>query len=915
MIGQTLAWWAVSSLLGAAAFPIAYRLLHRLPDRGYGLSRALGILIAGYGLWMGASIGVLRNDLGGALGGVVLLAVVGLWAGNGRWREIRRWLSKRRRTVVVVELLFLGAFALWAFVRSNSPDIVATEKPMELAFLNAILRSETFPPADPWLSGYAISYYYFGYVLLAFLARLTGVAGGVAFNLGNALWLALTVLGTYSILYNLLSKREGQEPLAAALLGPLFVVISGNLEGLIEVAYSRRWFWTTQPDGSMASRFWQWLNFEALLQPPAQPASWIPQRFWMWFQAARVVNDVDLAGRAVGASPITEFPLFSFLLADNHPHVLAVAFVPLAISVALHVYLGGTRGEHRLAERAVSRDTVVRAAAGAAVALVALVAVRSGLAAAHQVPVADILISALKSLMVGAIGLALAGVLVLLVLGALPSALSRSEFWFGAWVFGALAFLNTWDAPIYLSLLLAVAWWCGRGSPAGENLKRILITGAALGAAAILFCYPWYPAFASQAQGILPNLAFPTRFTHFLIMFGPMLFPLLAWLVWKAAAKWQRREWGLVLGLALGVPVALLLVSWILGALIVLVRPGTVGEFLSALGIPDWDTARSAILVRRLANPWTALALGGTGALSALLLWRRANEEAHEGGPEGTAPFVLMLIGIGSLLVLAPEYVYLNDLFHLRMNTVFKFYYAAWMLWGLAAAYIAQALSPGLRGLDATHLKHVGDLLLRKRWGLAAAQIATAIWPRKSDLRSGLRAVALLPFLLGFVYTVLATWSRTDEFNPATGRTLDGTAHLATENPGDYAAIQWINQNLTDGVLAEAVGGSYSNFARISVHTGIPTVIGWPWHEVQWRGDALLLGSREEDIRRLFQTREWTEAQGIIDRYGITYVYVGDLERAAYHPVVEEKFEAHMDVIYRSGNVTIYATRGREGVR
>ncbi len=880
MIGQTLAWWAVSSLLGAAAFPIAYRLLHRLPDRGYGLSRALGILIAGYGLWMGASIGALRNDLGGALGGVVLLAVVGLWAGNGRWGEIRRWLGKRRRTVVVVELLFLGAFALWAFVRSNSPDIVATEKPMELAFLNAILRSGTFPPADPWLSGYAISYYYFGYVLLAFLARLTGVAGGVAFNLGNALWFALTVLGTYSILYNLLSKREGQEPLAAALLGPLFVVISGNLEGLIEVAYSRHWFWTTQPDGSTASRFWQWLNFEALLQPPAQPASWIPQRFWMWFQAARVVNDVDLAGRAVGASPITEFPLFSFLLADNHPHVLAVAFVPLAISVALHVYLGGTRGEHRLAQRGVSRDTVVRAAVGAAVALVTLVAVRGGLAAAHQVPTADILISALKSLVVGAIGLALAGVLVLLVLGALPSALSRSEFWFGAWVFGALAFLNTWDAPIYLSLLLAAAWWCGRGSPAGENLKRILATGAALGAAAILFCYPWYPTFASQAQGILPNLAFPTRFTHFLIMFGTTVFPLLAWLVWKAAAKWQRREWRLVLGLALGVPIALLLVSWILGALIVLVRPGTVGEFLSALGIADSHTAASAILVRRLANPWTALALGGTGALSALLLWRRANEEAHEGGPEGAVPFILMLAAIGSLLILAPEYVYLNDLFHLRMNTVFKFYYAAWMLWGLASAYVT-----------------------------------TELWPRRWDWKSALRALALLPLLLGLVYTVLATWSKTEGFNAAAGRTLDGTAHLAAGNPADYTAIQWINQNLTDGVLAEAVGGSYSGLARISVHTGIPTVIGWPWHEVQWRGDALLLGSREEDIRRLFQTRDWTEAQGIIDRYGITYVYVGDVERATYHPVVEEKFEANMDVIYRSGNVTIYATRGREGAR
>ena len=63
-------------------------------------------------------------------------------------------------------------------------DAAGTEKPMELAFINAIMRSPTFPPSDPWLSGYAISYYYFGYVLVALLAKLTALPGAVAFNLG-----------------------------------------------------------------------------------------------------------------------------------------------------------------------------------------------------------------------------------------------------------------------------------------------------------------------------------------------------------------------------------------------------------------------------------------------------------------------------------------------------------------------------------------------------------------------------------------------------------------------------------------------------------------------------------------------------------------------------------------------------------
>jgi uncharacterized membrane protein len=97
--------------------------------------------------------------------------------------------------VWVVELLFLVAFAGWAFVRSTNPEIAGTEKPMELAFINAILRSPTFPPHDPWLSGYSISYYYFGYVLVAMLAKLTAVPGGVAFNLGVSLVFALTAIG------------------------------------------------------------------------------------------------------------------------------------------------------------------------------------------------------------------------------------------------------------------------------------------------------------------------------------------------------------------------------------------------------------------------------------------------------------------------------------------------------------------------------------------------------------------------------------------------------------------------------------------------------------------------------------------------------------------------------------------------
>ena len=105
--------------------------------------------------------------------------------------------------VLATELLFLFVLVGWAAIRAYNPDIAGTEKPMEFAFVNGILRSPLFPPQDPWLSGYGISYYYFGYVMLAALVNLTGVDPAIAFNLGVALWYALVMIGAFGVVYDL----------------------------------------------------------------------------------------------------------------------------------------------------------------------------------------------------------------------------------------------------------------------------------------------------------------------------------------------------------------------------------------------------------------------------------------------------------------------------------------------------------------------------------------------------------------------------------------------------------------------------------------------------------------------------------------------------------------------------------------
>ncbi len=230
-----LSWYLIIGLVGWLVFPLSFKILSFLPDRGLALSRPLGLLLWGYLYWLLVSLHVLQNDAGGGLFGLLLVAGLSIFLlRKSGLHEITHWLKERARLVFATEGIFLFAFAAWVVIRAAMPDAAGTEKPMELAFINAIMRSPTFPPSDPWLSGYAISYYYFGYVLVALLAKLTALPGAVAFNLGLASWFALTALAAYGLLYNLLALRAKpaqKVSLFSGLLAPFFILVAGNLDG------------------------------------------------------------------------------------------------------------------------------------------------------------------------------------------------------------------------------------------------------------------------------------------------------------------------------------------------------------------------------------------------------------------------------------------------------------------------------------------------------------------------------------------------------------------------------------------------------------------------------------------------------------------------------------------------------------
>jgi YYY domain-containing protein len=851
-----IVWYLLVSIIGLLSFPIAYRLLPALSDRGYALSRAIGLLIWGYIFWLLASLGVLRNDVGSLLLGIIVLFGLSYWALRGiNIQELSNWVNEKRALIISIELVFIVTFAGWTVVRAANPEILGTEKPMELAFINAILNSPEFPPHDPWLSGYAISYYYFGYVMTAMFAKLTATPGSVAFNMAISQTFALSAIAAYGLIFSLLgafrSKYSSKgDPgkstnLLLSLLGPVFILIVSNLEGFLEVIHARGLFWRQGEGGQFNSAFWSWLDLKELSLPPAEPFSWMPNRFLWWWRASRVVQDYDFAGN--WREVIDEFPFFSYLLGDLHPHVLVMPFALLAVGVCLNLYLGGAAGSMRW------------------------------------------------------LGLRLQ--------------IKPIFFWLSALVIGGLAFLNTWDFPMYVFLfsLAYLAWKIVNelknqsiidnqedqdpDDQSGEKyypsflslVKDFLIIAFPLGISGVLLYLPFYIGFSSQAGGILPNLVFSTRGTHLWIMFGSLLLPIFAYLIFMRKQKKADFLTGRGFLFAIGLTVSLWLISLLFGIGIANI-PLLGNIFLSTMGGEPGMPIFVESITRRLSGlGWVTLILLLGLTFGYLLgLFRPKSDEADQQDSQINADqsmekqstdtlkptshdFVFLLILMGGLLVLFTEFFYLRDQFGSRMNTIFKFYYQTWIFWGLAAAFGSAILL----------------LELRRVWAVL--------------FRIGL-AILLI---MSFAYPLLSLWTKTNGFNPPTGFTLDGTAFLEIASQEDMAGIRWL-ENAGAGVTVEAVGPQYSEYARVATISGQPNVLGWAGHESQWRGGRKEIGTRAEDIEIIYKTNNWEDTKQLLDIYDVRYVFIGTLERRTYR-VNETKFEQHLgEPVFKLGQVSIY---------
>ena len=196
---------------------------------------------------------------------VVVLFFVSVLVVAKQRDAIKEFLVLHWKALTIAEVVFIAAFLAFLVIRMANPDLWhpyrGGEKPMDFAYLNAVLKSTSMPPYDPWFGGGYINYYYWGQFLIATMIHATGINPDIAINLAVPMFFALTFGAAYSLVYNLAEVTRrcnicgGAEPtvagirtrrrfwrislwtpIGAGLTAGLFVSVIGNLDGIVQIA-------------------------------------------------------------------------------------------------------------------------------------------------------------------------------------------------------------------------------------------------------------------------------------------------------------------------------------------------------------------------------------------------------------------------------------------------------------------------------------------------------------------------------------------------------------------------------------------------------------------------------------------------------------------------------------------------------
>lgn len=885
-----VAWALALLLLSVLTFPITFVVCRNLADRGYGFSRVLGLLLVSWIVWILASTHLLptgRTTIVQVMGGVALVSLIILVV---QWQHIGTFLKTRGRVLLFQEGLFWLLFLLFVLIRWKNPDLWhparGGEKPMDFAYLNAVIKSAYFPPYDPWFAGGSINYYYFGFVLVATLIQLTGVEPSVAYNLAVPMLFAMTGAGAFCVVFNLVEgwhdpwwvhpSRHGTSHTLSSWI-PFFRSASGNgagkpaegkgspaanrsknllfgVQNALRVGVVAVFFVAIIGNLGEARLILDGLKkLSTLEQPPdvpvvrdvAQAADGLHQLLttdrsldfqpeWWYWNATRVIpHPLDEPG------PINEFPFFTFLYADLHAHMMALPCTLLVLVLLVNLLrsesavptnggLGGTTPLLRshLRERTTVGDTMQQTTPPL-----------------HQeIP--------------------------------LLLALALS--------IGALWPTNTWDFPTY-AVLFGAALLCReyahRWTVDVEMIWQACWRWVLVVAVGYGMFYPFHANSVNAYTGAEWWKGSRTPLDAYLTMHGFFLFLITSYLLVElmqgsghnAAVQGIRR----------------FIRRWVLFQ-----RKNQDEEQIEPTLWSSllFSVALVAVVLVLL------LAFIGKGVFAlVLLLLTLTGMLLASAAPDPRRQFVLCLTGLGLLLTAMVEVVVLTGDIG-RMNTVFKFSMQVWVMWGVACAAVLPMIAARLRQPS----------------GAFRRALASLWW-----------VVLVLLTLACLLYPIFATPSRIKDRAVDIASTLDGSAYMQFASYADdgrevaldwdYEAIVWMQEHVQGSpAIVEAQTPLYRWGSRVSIYTGLPTLMGWDWHQRQQRAlmPSIILDQREQAVQVIYDSPDPDESLSLLHEYGVQYIYVGPLERIYYQDDGLKKFfqynGTYWNLVYDNPDVQIY---------
>ncbi len=846
-LASVILWWLALLGLQILAWPVAFTVFGSLRDRGYAFARALGLILMAWVSWMLASSHLLINNLLPYIIALVLLGLLSFLLWRRQREAMAAFWRERRGLILTLEGVFTAAFLFFVFIRLLNPDLwqpwFGGEKFMEFAFLNAVLKTPYFPPYDPYFAGGIMNYYYYGYQLLAVLIKLTGLKPTIAFNLAIPTLFALTFTGVFSLAYTLAPRLRGraqswQDGLGAGLLAGVIVAVMSNLEGglalirnLAQVSPSH--FSATLPGLETLVR--------AAAAIPAVLAGNVQLPAYNYWDISRVIPYT-----------INEFPYWSFLFADLHPHMMGIPFTVLFLALAYQL---------------ISHQSSV---------------------ISHQFHSETALPPKTTS-------------------SVLPVLL------FMPFVLGAIGATNTWDLPTYLGLGVLVWLLAEWRAQKRIRILRTLLFILYLAGASILLYLPFYSHYTTVFQtGVALTYAKTdpgawlriwgffvfVAISYFVVMLiyrpGDVLG--LAWLSglfrhFERSARFLdhfealvARRWDLPFTqavMALTVVAAGVLAAfgyWVIALLLALVV--FIGLFL----------------FRQKADPADQFvnALFFTGLLILL----------------GVEIVYLkdFLCGCG------PGFFSKTHGEWYRMNTLFKFYIQAWVILGVAAGAALPWMvdltqrRKGAKGeKGASVWRWVWLITLGVLFALGLVFLVLGTKSRVNDRFPGPRPPRNT--LDGMAYMTVGRYNWPDnshtielKYDYDAIRWLQ--AHVTGTPVVAEAPASWYEVN------GRNVGYDYyrAGGLRVGSMTGLPILLGQHQGEQRY---GWQVGQREQTARELWQTTDLNRARQLIDQLHVDYIYVGQLERILFTPEQLAKFDAlvrsgEAEVVYQNPGVTIY---------